>query len=156
LVEAERQRNLGQQLSDLDIKGLQQAYQTGMGQFNTEQERALKAQQLGEQSRQFGADLGLRGLQTSIQAGSALGNLGAQQSAADLARLRQQYDTGAAERSFDYNEFLRSEKYPYENLTFMKNMLQGLPIQASSTGISPTTEAIMSALGLGSLLKVGG
>jgi hypothetical protein len=38
----------------------------------------------------------------------------------------------------------------------MKNMLQGLPIQASSTGISPTTEAIMSALGLGSLLKVGG
>jgi hypothetical protein len=100
--------------------------------------------------------LGLKGLQTAISAGSTLGNLGQQQSQADLARLRQQYDTGAAERTFDYNEFLRSEKYPYENLTFMKNMLQGLPIQASSTGISPTTEAIMSALGLGSLLKVGG
>ena len=146
LVEAERQRNLGQQLSDLDIKGLQAAYSSGMGQFNTEQERALKAQELGEKSRQFGADLGLRGLQTSIQAGSALGNLGAQQSAADLARLRQQYDTGAAERSFDYNEFLRGEKYPYENLTFMRNMLQNLPIQAAPTGISPTTEAITAAL----------
>jgi len=146
LVEAERQRNLGQQLSDLDIKGLQAAYSSGMGQFNTEQERALKAQELGEKSRQFGADLGLRGLQTSIQAGSALGNLGAQQSAADLARLRQQYDTGAAERSFDYNEFLRGEKYPYENLTFMRNMLQGLPIQAAATGISPNTEAITAAL----------
>lgn len=146
LVEAERQRNLGQQLSDLDIKGLQAAYTSGMGQFNTEQQRALDAQALGEKSRQFGADLGLRGLQTSIQAGSALGNLGAQQNTADLARLRQQYDTGAAERSFDYNEFLRGEKYPYENLTFMRNMLQNLPIQAASTGISPNTEAITAAL----------
>jgi hypothetical protein len=146
LVEAERQRNLGQQLSDLDIKGLQAAYSSGMGQFNTEQERALKAQELGEKSRQFGADLGLRGLQTSIQAGTALGNLGAQQNTADIARLRQQYDTGAAERAFDYNEFLRGEKYPYENLTFMRNMLQNLPIQAASTGISPNTEAITAAL----------
>jgi len=146
LVEAERQRNLGQQLSDLDIKGLQAAYSSGMGQFNTEQERALKAQELGEKSRQFGADLGLRGLQTSIQAGTALGNLGYAQNAADLARLKQQYDTGAAERSFDYNEFLRGEKYPYENLTFMRNMLQNLPIQAAPTGISPNTEAITAAL----------
>lgn len=146
LVEAERQRNLSQQLSDLDIKGLQAAYTSGMGQFNTEQQRALEAQALGEKSRQFGADLGLRGLQTSIQAGSALGNIGAQQNAADLARLRQQYDTGAAERTFDYNEFLRGEKYPYENLTFMRNMIQGLPIQAAPTGISPNTEAINAAL----------
>lgn len=152
LVEAERQRNLGQQLSDLDIKGLQAAYSSGMGQFNTEQERALKAQELGEKSRQFGADLGLRGLQTSIQAGTALGNLGAQQNAADLARLRQQYDTGAAERSFDYNEFLRGEKYPYENLTFMRNMLQGLPFQAAATGISPTTDMLTALFGSGVLL----
>jgi hypothetical protein len=142
-------------MSDLDIKGLQAAYQSGLGQFNTEQERALKAQQLGEQSRQFGADLGLKGLQTAISAGSTLGNLGQQQSQADLARLRQQYDTGAAERTFDYNEFLRSEKYPYENLTFMKNMLQGLPISAASTGISPNMEAILAALSVGSATKPG-
>lgn len=146
LVEAERQRNLGQQLSDLDIKGLQAAYTSGMGQFNTEQQRALDAQALGEKSRQFGADLGLRGLQTSINAASTLGNLGYSQNAADLARLKQQYDTGAGERTFDYNEFLRGEKYPYENLTFMRNMLQNLPIQAASTGISPNTEAITAAL----------
>jgi hypothetical protein len=155
LVEAERQRNLGQQMSDLDIKGLQAAYQSGLGQFNTEQDRALRAQQLGEASRQFGADLGLRGLDTSLRAASTLGNLGQQQSQADLARLRQQYDTGAAERTFDYNEFLRSEKYPYENLRFMREMLQGLPVQAASTGISPNTEAILAALSVGSATKPG-
>ena len=155
LVEAERQRNLGQQMSDLDIKGLQAAYQSGLGQFNTEQDRALRAQQLGEASRQFGADLGLRGLDTSLRAASTLGNLGQQQSQADLARLRQQYDTGAAERTFDYNEFLRGEKYPYENLRFMREMLQGLPVQAASTGISPNTEAILAMLGVGSATKPG-
>lgn len=154
LVEAERQRNLGQQLSDLDLKGLQAAYTSGMGQFNTEQERALKAQELGEKSRQFGADLGLRGLQTSIQAGTALGNLGAQQSAADLARLRQQYDTGAADRTFDYNEFLRSEKYPYENLTFMKNMLSGLPTSAAPTGIDPLSQALSGGLSTAALIDL--
>ena len=155
LVEAERQRNLGQQMSDLDIKGLQAAYQSGLGQFNTEQERALKAQQLGEASRQFGADLGLRGLDTSLKSAQILGNLGQQQSQADLARLKQQYDTGASERTFDYNEFLRGEKYPYENLTFMRTMLQGLPIQAASTGISPNMEAILAALGINAITKPG-
>ena len=155
LVEAERQRNLGQQMSDLDIKGLQAAYQSGLGQFNTEQERALKAQELGEKSRQFGADLGLRGLDTSLKSAQILGNLGQQQSQADLARLKQQYDTGASERTFDYNEFLRGEKYPYENLTFMRTMLQGLPIQAASTGISPNMEAILAALGINAITKPG-
>jgi Domain of unknown function (DUF4214)/EF hand len=154
LVEAERQRNLGQQLSDLDIKGLQAAYTSGMGQFNTEQQRSLEAQKLGEQSRQFGADLGLKGLQTAIQAGSTLGNLGYSQNAADLARLKQQYDMGGSERAFDYNEFLRSEKYPYENLTFMKNMLSGLPTSAAPTGVDPLSQALSGGLSTAALIDL--
>ena len=150
LVEAERQRNLGQRLSDLDIQGLEAAYKSGLGQFNTEQERALKAQELGEKSRQFGADLGLRGLDTSLKSAQILGNLGQQQSQSDLARLKQQYDTGAGERTFDYNEFLRGEKYPYENLTFMKNQLGNLPITAEGSyqpgGSSDAFNTFMQAL----------
>ena len=146
LADAERQRNLATQLGDIQGKGLQEAYTQGLGQFNAEQNRGLEAQKFGEQSRQFGAELGLKGLQTGIQAGQALGQLGYQQSASDLARLRQLYDTGTGERTFDYNEFLRSEKYPYENLTFMKNMLQGLPIQAAPTGIDPLSQALSGGI----------
>ena len=89
LVEAERQRNLATQLGDIQGQGLQQAYQQGMGQFNTEQQAYLAAQQanqqarlqagiqnlqaqqatqqLQEQSRQFGGSLGLQGYGTGFQ-----------------------------------------------------------------------------------------
>ena len=64
LMEAERQRNLATQMGDIRAKGLQDAYSQAQAQFNADQARSLQAQQLGEQSRQFGANLGLQGLNT--------------------------------------------------------------------------------------------
>ena len=137
LVEAERQRNLATQLGDIQSKGLQEAYTQGLGQFNTEQQRGLEAQKMAEQSRQFGAELGLKGLQTGIQASTALGDLGYRQNLSDLATLKQMADLGKEQRDFDYNEFLRGEKYPYQNLEFMKNILSVIP----SAALSPAAEA---------------
>jgi hypothetical protein len=142
LMESEANRNLMTQLGGIQAKGLQDAYTQGLGQFNIEQNRGLEAQKLGEQSRQFGAELGLKGLQTGIQSAGVLGQLGSAQSAADLGRLKTLYDMGAGERTFDYNEFLRGEKYPYENLRFMQSMLQGLPTTAAPTGIDPMSQAL--------------
>lgn len=59
LVEAERQRNLGTQLGDIQAQGLQQAYQQA------------------QQAQQFGANLGLQGLQAGYQ-GLGLGIQGQQ------------------------------------------------------------------------------
>ena len=146
LMESELQRNLLNQIGTIQGQGLQKAYESGLGQFNTEQQRALEAQKLAEQSRQFGSELGLKGLQTSIQAGSALGNLGQQQGYLDLATLKQMADLGQQQQQFDYNEFLRGEKYPYENLTFMRNMLQGLPYNAAPTGIDPMSQALSGGI----------
>ena len=146
LLESEANRNLMTQLGGIQAKGLQDAYTQGLGQFNIEQNRGLEAQKMSEQSRQFGAELGLKGLQTGIQAGQALGNLGQQQGYLDLATLKQMADLGTADRNFDYNEFLRAEKYPYENLTFMKNMLTGLPISAAATGIDPMSQALTGGI----------
>lgn len=146
LLESEANRNLMTQLGGIQAKGLQDAYTQGLGQFNVEQGRGLEAQKMSEQSRQFGAELGLKGLQTGIQAGQALGNLGQQQGYLDLATLKQMADLGTADRNFDYNEFLRAEKYPYENLTFMKNMLTGLPISAAATGIDPMSQAFTGGI----------
>ena len=136
LVEAERQRNLATQLGDIQSRGLQEAYTQGLGQFNTEQQRGLEAQKMAEQSRQFGASLGLQGLQTGIQASQALGNIGQQQGTFDLNALKQMADLGKEQRDFDYSEFLRGEKYPYQNLEFMKNILGAVP----SAALSPAAE----------------
>ena len=146
LVEAENQRNLMRQLGDIQGKGLQEAYTQGLGQFNVEQNRGLEAQKMAEQSRQFGSELGLKGLQTGIQAGQVLGGLGTQQGQLDLASLRLMGDLGKEQRDFDYQEFLRGEKYPYENLRFMQSMLQGLPINAAPTGIDPMSQALSGGI----------
>ena len=146
LVEAENQRNLMRQLGDIQGMGLQKAYESGLGQFNVEQNRGLEAQKMAEQSRQFGSELGLKGLQTGIQAGQVLGGLGTQQGQLDLATLRLMGDLGKEQRDFDYQEFLRGEKYPYENLRFMQSMLQGLPISAAPTGIDPMSQALSGGI----------
>jgi hypothetical protein len=82
IVEAERQRNLGTQLGDIQATGLQSAYQQAQQQFNAEQQARLQAQQanqsagmnaqqMAEQSRQFGAGQGMTAAQQAAQYGQA-------------------------------------------------------------------------------------
>ena len=95
-----------------------------------------------QQAQQFGSTLGLQGLQTGIQgaqaglqgvqgaqqgyqgatqAGSALGNIGSQQSQADVSQLGLQ-NTIANQQ---YN-------LPYQQLNFMQGLMQGLPMTTTS------------------------
>jgi len=76
IMRAERERNLGMQQGDIRAKGYQTAYEQAANQFNQDQGRRLQAQQMGEQSRQYGAGLGMQGLQTALQSAGQLGQLG--------------------------------------------------------------------------------
>lgn len=89
LVEAERQRNLATQKGDIQAAGSQAAFNQAQQQFNTDQARrlqaqqanqqyGLQAQQLGEQSRQFGAGQGLQSASLGAQYGQAANQLGEQ------------------------------------------------------------------------------
>lgn len=69
IMEAERQRNLNQQLEDITTKGLQSAYDRALQQRYQEAGLGLQAQQAGEQSRQFGAQQGLTSAQQAAQFG---------------------------------------------------------------------------------------
>jgi hypothetical protein len=73
IQQAERERNLGQQMSDIQAQGSNAAFQQAQQQFNADQARRMQAQQLGEQSRQYGAGLGMQGLQTALQGAGQLG-----------------------------------------------------------------------------------
>jgi hypothetical protein len=149
IVEAERQRNLGTQMGDIQARGLQDAYGRGQQQFNTEQ-------QLREQSRQYGAGLGLQGLQTALQGAGQLGQLGQQQfgQGMDINKLQAGYGTQQQQQtqnvlSQQYEDFLAQKKFPYQQLEFQSNLLRGTPSGSTQTMYTAAPSAASQVAGLG-------
>jgi hypothetical protein len=138
--QAERERNLGQQMNDIQAQGSNAAFQQAQQQFNADQARRMQAQQLGEQSRQYGAGLGMQGLQTALQSAGQLGQLGGQQfqQGMDVNKLQNTYGgqmQQQAQRPLDqaYQDFLNQQNYPYKQLGFMSDLVRGLPLGQKST-----------------------
>ena len=86
IAESELGRNLATQLSDIYGKGQQEAFLNAQQQFERDQQRKLEAAKATEQSKQFGADIGLRGETTAAQLGleAAKANELSKQFGADL------------------------------------------------------------------------
>ena len=160
LLEAERQRNLGTQLGDIRARGYQTAYEQAAQQFNQDMQRRMQAQQLGEQSRQFGAGLGIQGLGTALQAASQLGQLGQLGFGQQKDILGMQKEVGAEQQALrqkgleqSYQDFLAEQNYPYKQLGFMSDLIRGLPLgQQSSRQIyeaGPTPLQTIGSIGAG-------
>lgn len=139
IVEAERQRNLGQQQADIYGRGMQSAF-----------EQARQAQQ-------YGADLGLRGYGQAGQMAATLGQLGQTQFGQQQGVIQGQASMGAQQQALEqqrlaqqYGDFQAQKQYPYTQLAFMSDMLRGLPLaqQAQTMYQAPPTMA-QTALGLG-------
>ena len=149
IMDAENQRNLGTNLANITGQGYNTAYTNAMQQFNADQAR--KAQEA-----QFGANYGLQGLQTGLQAAQAQGNLGNIQNAAQLGNINAQLAGGAQQRGItaegtaaDLAEFEKQRQFPYQQVQFQRDMISGLP-----TGSVTNTPGQLS--GIGSLLSVLG
>jgi hypothetical protein len=183
IVEAERQRNLANQLGDIQAQGLQGAYQQGMGQFNAEQNAYLQAQQANQQanmqtgvqnlqalqqaqaaqesSRQFGAQLGLQGYNQAGQLAGQLGQLGQQQYGQEMGLYQAMADLGAKEQAQDQSvinqqiqNYATQQQYPYMQLGIMSNMLRGLPMQAGNTSMYQAQPmGIQQAVGMAGALS---
>lgn len=160
LLESERQRNLGMQLGDITGKGLQTAYEQASNQFNQDMARRMQAQQLGEQSRQFGANLGMQGLSTALQSAGQLGALGQQQFAQQQGAIQAQSAAGAQQQALEqqgltqaYQDFLNQQNYPYKQLGFMSDLIRGMPLGQQSTAsvyqAPPSVLGQLGGLGLG-------
>lgn len=114
IMESEGQRNLLRNLADIYGTGMQQAYTQGMGQFNTEQDRAQQAQDL---TNRFG-----------------LSALGAQQIGGGIQRDIEQQGVAA-----DYAQFQEERDFPYKQVQYQQSLLQGLPISAQeNTFVGPS------------------
>jgi hypothetical protein len=237
IIEAERQRNLGQEQSDIYGRGMQSAYASAQQQFNAEQQARLAAQQanqqagltvggqnlqsllgvqqLGsgqsmqsqlanqqayqqalqqqeqsrqfgygqnlnaaqlaaqyglsgqqaaEQSRQFGSTLGLQGLGQAGQMAGQLGNLGQAQFGQQKDIINALSTAGGQQQGLEqqrlsqqYQDFLTQRGYPQQQLSYMSDMLRGLPLsqstqstyQAPPSALTQIAGAGLTAKGLG-------
>lgn len=137
IVDAERQRNLGQQMNDIQQQGSSQAYQQGMGQFNAQQGQRLgAAQQL--------AGLGTAEQQANLSRFGAQAGVGQQQQ--QLAQ--QQADIG-------YGQFKEQRDFKKDQLNWMAGLIHGTPYQAGQTqqnfAAAPNQNAQLAGLGLAGL-----
>lgn len=168
VMEAEAARNLAMQKGDIQATGQQAAFQNAQQQFNAQQQANLQAQlanqganlnaqQLGEQSRQFGAGYGMQGLQTGLQAAGQLGGLGQTQYGQQVGNISLQNQMGAQQQAMEQakinqqiQNYAMAQQYPQQQLAFMSNMLRGLPMQSTTTNMYQAAPSAMSQLaGLG-------
>lgn len=138
LLQAEGQRGLQQQLQNIQATGLQNAYQQAsqqaMQDAATRAQYGLAGTQLGEQSRQFGAGLGMQGLQQQLAAAGQLGQLGQQRYGQQAGITQAQLGAGAQQQalkqqmlSSNYQRFIDEMQYPYKQLEYMSNLIRGIP-----------------------------
>jgi len=156
LMRAQAAGNLARQKGDIQAQGLNNAYQQAMQQYNTQN-------QLNAQQQQFGAGLGLQGLQTANQAASNLANIGQTQYGQNVGLINLQNQLGGQQQqqtqnilSNQYQDYLNYQNYPYKQLGFMSDMLRGLPLaQSASTVYQTPPSALSQVAGLGGAALTG-
>ena len=159
LMRSQMAGNLARQKGDIAATGLQNAYTQAQQQFNQEQGQRLAAGQLNAQQGQFGAGLGLQGLQTALTGANTLGQLGQQQyqQGMGINALQNQYglqQQAQMQKEIDtkYGDYLAAQNYPYKNLSFMSDIIRGVPLTQTGSSIyqaPPSTAQNITALGLG-------
>lgn len=151
--------NLARQQGDIYAQGQQQAFQNAQQQFNQSQTQNQAAAQLNAQQGQFGAGLGLQGLQTALTSANALGQLGQQQYQQNMGvnALQNQYglqEQAQMQKDIDtkYGDFLNYQNYPYKQLGFMSDIVRGVPLTQTGSAVyqaPPSAVQNIASLGLG-------
>jgi hypothetical protein len=169
---ARLQANLANQQAGLQVGGQNLQAKLGVQQLGAGQDiqaqlanqnQLMQAQQLAEQSRQYGAGLGLQGLQTALTGAGQLGNLGQNQFGQQMGinQLQSQYGGQQQQQvqnmlNNQYQDYLGYQNYPYKQLGFMSDMLRGLPLtQQSSTIYSQAPSMVSQVAGLGGAAITG-
>lgn len=159
LMRSEAQRGLYDQLSNIQATGLQNAFQQAQQQAS--QDAQLRAQyglagtQLGEQSRQFGANLGLSGLQQQLAAARQLADIGTGIQGQQQNILQAQLGVGKEAQNLEqqrlstlYQQFMDEQQAPYKQFAFLSDILRGIPASSTTTSLySQPPNFLASTLG---------
>lgn len=161
LMRAQAAGNLARQKGDIYATGMQNAYGQALQQFNTEQQQRQAANQLNEQSRQYGAGLGLQGLQTALSGANTLNTIGQNQftQGMDINKLQNTYGTQQQNQmntilGNQYQDWLNAQNQPYKQMGFMSDIIRGAPLsQMGSTMYQAPASPIAQIAGVGLAAK---
>lgn len=146
----------GLQSQQLNQAAQLQAQQQALGQNQA-------AQQAMEQSRQFGANLGLQGLQQQLAAAGSLGGLGMQNYQQQMGIGQAQLSAGAQGQALEqellnqqYQDFMNQQQFPYKQAEFGMGILRGIPATGQTSTLYQQPPSLFGqiagiGLGLGSL-----
>ena len=107
VMDAENQGNLQRNLAGITGRGYADAYAQALGQFNTEQDRGMTAQ---DKTNLYGME-GIRSL-------------------ADAGATQRGIETEGIQA--DRLQFEEERDFPYKQVQYMQSLLQGLPIETQS------------------------
>jgi hypothetical protein len=151
LMRGQAAGNLARQKGDIQAQGLNTAYNQAMQQYNAQN-------QLNAQQQQFGAGLGLQGLQAANQSAQNLGTLGNLQYQQNMGinQLQNQYglqQQAQMQKDVDtkYGDFLNYQNYPYKQIGFMSDIIRGAPLTQTGSSVyqaPPSTVQNIASLGL--------
>jgi hypothetical protein len=114
----EQNRNLLDKSQDLIGTGYNTAYNKAMDQFNAEQSRGMEAQKAGEQSRQYGADYGMKSVKDLADLGAVQRGITGEGITADKKQFEEQRDN------------------PLKMAQYQKELFTGLPITTQNKNIN--------------------
>jgi hypothetical protein len=137
LMQSEANRNLQNNLQNLEAQGLQNAWQQGQAQFNTEAGRQLQAGEgiLGAASTDYAQRMGI--------------NAAKQAAGATMQGQEQNQLTTA------YEDYLAQQREPYQKLGWYSDMLQGIPASSSASTMYTPTARPSSAVNNAALITKG-
>ena len=142
----------GLQSQQLNQAAQLQAQQQALGQNQA-------AQQAMEQSRQFGAGLGMQGLQQQLAAAGTLGQLGQTQFNQQQMAAQAQQQAGSQLQGLEqqrleqqYQDYIARQRYPYSQLGFISDIIRGVPATAASQQIYQAAPSPLNTVaGLGAM-----
>ena len=145
------QEALMRQMGEIEATGRQAAFEQAGQMFGTDRAAQMAQQQAQagelervqtgtEASRQFGAGQGISALGAAGTAAGQLAGFGERERAADIQNAQMLEAIGRAQQGetqagldIGYQDFLRQQGYPAEQLGFYSDVLRGLPVAAAST-----------------------
>ena len=168
ITDAEASRALADQKNAIQAQGLNTAFGQAQQQFNADQQQRMQAQQANIGQQQYGADLGMRGLSTGLQAAGQLGQLGQNVYGQQMGINQLQNQYGAQQQAMEQSkinqqiqDYATAQQYPMLQLANMSALTRGLPMQSGTTQMYQAAPSAMSQLaGLGTaaygLSQLGG
>jgi len=139
-AENERNRNMG--LNQIYGQGLNTAFSNAQNQYNQNLQNQLAGYGMANQAAGQLGNLGTSQYQQNMGINQLQNQYGAQQQAQEQRGL----DVG-------YQDFLTQKNYPYQQLSFMSNLIRGTPMgmnqQSQVYQAPPSTAQTLGALGLG-------